>query len=123
MLKYHAAVLTGCSFVAFAGHYLQFGLLRLTALIPAIVALFVLVLIALVKHKKGNWKQLPLLVVAVFGMLTTIMCIRFLSQEFQPLRKKIIFTIMSVSAWATIIYALRVMWKKMKEDWRKRTGQ
>lgn len=47
--------------------------------------------------------------VTAFGILTSIMCIRFLPQEFQPLRKKIIFSIMSVSAWITVVYNIRLM--------------
>lgn len=108
MVKFHAFVLIVCSAIAFTGHYLQFGVARLTPWIPAAAGLVIFLLHLLFKNKKGFVRFLPLLAVLAFGILTTNMCIRFLPQEFQPLRKKIIFSVMSVSALATVSYNI---WK------------
>jgi len=109
MIKFHSFVLINCSVIGFTGHYLQFGVARLTPWIPAAAGLIIIVLHILFENKKGFLKYLPLLAVLAFGVLTTNMCIKFLPQEFQPVRKKIIFCLMSFSAWVTIICSVNAM--------------
>ncbi|MFT3909244.1 MAG: hypothetical protein QM737_07460 [Ferruginibacter sp.] len=104
MIKIHSIVLIICSVIGFTGHYYQFGVARLTPWIPATAGIIIILSDFLFKNRKSLLKYLPIIFVLAFGILTTNMCIRFLPQEFQPLRKKIIFSVMSVSAWATIIY-------------------
>ncbi len=110
-IRTHCTGLFVCSVIGFTGHWLQFGVARLTAWIPAAAGILILLCGYRFKNSSSYLKYLPLLMVAAFGTLTTIMCIRFLPQEFQPLRKKIIFSIMSVSAWATIVYSIRATCK------------
>ncbi len=116
MVKFHSLLLIACSAIAFTGHYLQFGVARLTPWIPAAAGLVILILDLVFKNKKGFVKFLPLLAVAAFGILTTNMCIRFLPQEFQPVRKKIIFSMMSISAWITIIYSSGILKAGNKQE-------
>jgi hypothetical protein len=104
MIKFHSGILVLCSMIGFTGHYIQFGVARLTPWIPAMAGLLIFLLQVLLKNKKGFLKYLPVVAVVSFGILTTIMCLRFLPQEFQPLRKKIIFSMMSISAWITAVY-------------------
>lgn len=103
----HGLVLIICSIVGFTGHYLQFGVLRITPWIPASVGLFTMLMHYLLGDKPGFRKYLPLIPVIVFGVTTTIMCLRFLPQDIQPVRKKIVFSVMSISAGLTVIRQLR----------------
>jgi len=104
MIKTHVTILVACSAIGFTGHYLQFGVARLTPWIPAGMGLLILLVNFLVKNEKGLLNYLPLILVLAFGILTTNMFIRFFPQDFQPIRKKIIFGLMSASAWITIVY-------------------
>jgi hypothetical protein len=116
MIRYHFIILVTCSCAGFAGHYIQFGVFRLTAWIPAMAGLFALVLKYALKNSKGYLKYLPLFFILLFGILTAIMCIRFLPQPFQPLRKKIIFCVMSISALVTVIHDLKYMYLTGEND-------
>ncbi len=109
MIKIHSLVLMMCSVIGFTGHYLQFGVARLTPWIPATAGLLIfLVHYSYEKNKQRQWLYACLLImILAFGILTTNMCIRFLPQAFQPLRKKIIFSVMSLSAWITIARLLK----------------
>src|SRR4051812_1895298 len=102
MIKIHSAILFTCSVIGFTGHYLQFGVLRPTPWIPASAGCCILLLEWITKDRKSALKYVPLLAIMAFGILTTNMCIRFLPQDFQPVRKKIVFTLMSLSAWVTV---------------------
>ncbi len=113
MIKVHSIILIICSAIGFTGHYYQFGVARLTPWIPATAGVIIIFSDLLFKNKKGFLKYLPIIFVLAFGILTTNMCIRFLPQEFQPLRKKIIFSVMSISAWVTIIY---FFWSRLNSD-------
>jgi len=64
-----------------------------------------------VRKENGIMKYLPIVPVFIFGIVTTIMCARFLPQEIQPVRKKIIFCLMTISAWATVGYGLKEILK------------
>lgn len=105
MIKIHSVILLVCSTIGFIGHYVQFGILRTTPWIPAIAG--VLILFLTIQQKYFYYKLLPLVIIVFFGILTTSMCIEFLPQAHQPIRKKIIFSLMSISAWATIFYEIR----------------
>ena len=111
MIKLHSGILLLCSMIGFTGHYIQFGVARLTPWIPAMAGLLIFLLHVFLKNQKGVLKYLPVIAVVSFGILTTMMCLKFLPQEFQPLRKKIIFSLMSISAWATTIHVMMLMKK------------
>jgi hypothetical protein len=109
MIKFHSVILIICSIVGFTGHYLQFGEARLTPWIPASAGILILAL-QITFNRRNDWwwlNCLSIILVIAFGVLTTNMCIRFLPEEFQPLRKKIIFSCMSVSAWITVVFFIR----------------
>lgn len=106
MLKIHSYILIICSVIAFTGHYLQFNIVRFTPWIPAIIGVIILLLNSISENHKPLKYLLPFIVLA-FGITTTIMCIRFLPQDFQPIRKKIIFSIISISAWIAIFLEIR----------------
>ena len=111
MIRFYSFMLIICSTIGFTGHYLQFGIARLTPWIPATVGILILIIHYWVKDKKGFLKYLPVIFVFVFGCITTNMCIKFLPQEFQPVRKKIIFSLMTISAWTTVTYQMWLMLK------------
>jgi intracellular septation protein A len=111
MIKTHTIVLSVCSAIGFFGYYRQFGIMRASAWIPAAAACFILFLYHLVKDRQVLLRYLPLLAVVLFGILTTNMTIRFLPQDYQPIRKKVIFTLMSASALITFLYELRLFLK------------
>jgi len=104
MIRIHAAILVTCSFIGFTGHYIQFGVARLTPWIPAVMGIIIALIHKQFRNKKHWLKFLPVILVLIFGIITTRMCVRFLPQEFQPARKKIIFCMMSISAWVTMVF-------------------
>jgi len=114
MIRTHTFVLIVCSVVSFTGHYMQFGILRLTPWIPATVGIITLVADHWLSDSKGLTRYAALVIIIVFGIITTNMCIRFLPQPFQPVRKKIVFSVMSLSAWITV--ALQMMRLFMSKD-------
>src|SRR5882724_8355611 len=91
MIRLHSLVLIVCSCIGFVGHYIQYGVARLTPWIPATIGIFIFLFSYRVRKENGIMKYLPIVPVFIFGVVTTIMCARFLPQEFQPVRKKIIF--------------------------------
>ncbi len=113
MIKIHSIILMACSTFGFVGHYIQFGIFRVTPWIPAIVGVVILILAT--KKKPFYYKFLPLILIVLFGLLTTFMCIEFLLQAHQPIRKKVIFSLMSISAWPTIFYEIRGPKKYVQE--------
>ena len=112
MIKNHGIILILCSIVGFTGHYLQFGVARITPWIPVAIGLSIILANWRFKTNSGFKRYLPLLMVVVFGILTTMMCIKFLAQDVPPLRKKLIFCLMSISAWVTVAGRLRVLLKE-----------
>ena len=104
MVKIHSVILMVCSIIGFIGHYSQFGILRATPWIPAIVGVLIFTLTT--QKKYFHYKLLPLVLIVIFGILTTCMCLEFLPQTHQPIRKKIIFSLISISAWITILYEI-----------------
>ena len=115
MIRFHAMLLILCGVISFVGHYLQFGVARITPWIPTAVGSFVLLAHFRFKNKSGLVRLLPILPVFVFGFIVTLMCIKFLPQDFQPLRKKIIFSIMSISSWITVGFGIKELLKITKE--------
>ena len=114
MLRFHSIVLIVCSSIGFIGHFIQFGIARLTPWIPAVVGLLIMFLVSRAKRRKKFLNYMPVIPALIFGVVTTIMSIRFAQQDFQPLRKKIIFSVMSASAWITVGYAIRLPLTKIK---------
>lgn len=98
-MKIHGLVLICCGIIGFTGHFLQFGVARITPWMPSAVGLFIILINYYLRNEPGFKKYLPLILAIVFGTVTTIMCFKFLPQASQPLRKKIIFIVMSGSAW------------------------
>jgi len=96
MIKIHSVILMICS---------KFGILRATPWIPALVGVSILMLKALQKYAYN--KLLPLILIVGFGLLTTSMCLEFLTEADQPIRKQIIFSIMSISSWTTLLWEIR----------------
>ena len=123
MIKFHLIILVICSIIGFTGHYLQFGVARLTPWIPAATGFFIFILHSWLRNLRCFLKYLPLFFIVVFGIITTMMCIKFLPQEFQPLRKKIIFSLMSISSWATILYSVRILLKANSEQAKRQVAE
>jgi hypothetical protein len=94
---HHAAVLILCSAVSFVGHYIQFGIARLTPWIPAAAGSVLWLIGRTGEVSRGKGRALQVITV-LFGALTAGMCVGFWPQDIQPLRKKLVFTVMSVSA-------------------------
>ena len=115
MIKLHSLVLIICSIIGVIGHYLQFDIFRITACIPATIGLFIYLTNYLLSKRENLTRHIPFLITFIFGSITTIMSIKFLPQDFQPLRKIIIFTSMSLSAWTTIIIYIRTIWVTNKK--------
>lgn len=109
MYKIHFLVLLMCSIIGFTGHYLQFGIFRITPWIPATMGLLIFLTNNLFQGKKNILRHIPFLIALIFAIITTSMCIRFMPQVFQPLRKKIIFTLMSLSGWVIIIFYAKTL--------------
>jgi hypothetical protein len=99
----HGIVLIIGTFVGFIGRYLQFNDIRFTALIPGSIGLLIIVL-ARANCARENILQVAFfLVILVFGIILTRMSIKFMFQEFQPLRKRINFPVMALSSIVSII--------------------
>ena len=60
----------------------------------------------------GFKKYIPLIMVVVFGIVTNAMCVNLFSQDLPPLRKKLIFCLMSISALVTVASRVRVLLKE-----------
>ena len=112
MVRFHAILLILCGLISFMGHYVQFGVARITPWIPTVVGSFVLLLHFRFKNRSGLVRFLPLLPVFVFGIIVTIMCFKFLPIEDQPVRKKVVFCVMTISSWATVGFGAKALLKQ-----------
>ena len=112
MVKNHGIILILCSIIGFTGHYLQFGVARITPWIPAAMGLSIILANARFKTTVGLIKFIPLIIIFVFGIITSMMCFKFLGQDAPPLRKKLIFSLMSISALVTVAERLWDLVKK-----------
>ena len=101
IIKLHGIVLVLCSLIGFVGHFLQFGVLRITPWIPASVGI-VLILLDLIPNNRVT-RYLSIFLILGFGILVTNMLFTFWGQDFQPIRKKLIFLGMSLSSWTTLL--------------------
>lgn len=115
IITYYSLILLLCSCVGFTGHYLQFGILRITPWIPAFIGILLLS-IQYMKNKYRTFKTyLSLLILFALGILVLKMNWTFLFQDWQPLRKKIIFTVMSVSSTIALISILKTQFKTHRD--------
>ncbi|RDY61462.1 hypothetical protein DX873_04680 [Flagellimonas nanhaiensis] len=101
IIRLHSIVLILCSLIGFIGHFLQFGVARITPWIPASVGM-ILMFFTLVPNKKIA-RYLSFFLIVSFGILVTNMLFTFWNQDFQPIRKKLIFLAMSLSSWVSIL--------------------
>jgi hypothetical protein len=99
----HGIVLIIGTFVGFIGRYIQFDDIRLTALIPGSIGLLIIVL-ANTNWAKENIKHISFFIVTlIFGIILTRMAIKFSFENLQPLRKKINFSVMTISSIVAIV--------------------
>lgn len=102
-VKIHSLVLMSCSLIGLFGFYFQHHLFQITALIPFTVGLFLLTLSVVDFNYKLRWVVIYITTL-VFGIILVRMSLKFIPQEFQPLRKRIYFPIMAISSILTVIY-------------------
>jgi hypothetical protein len=103
LIYFHSAVLVVCSLIGFVGFYLQYNKFQLTAFIPGSVALLLLIVAKTKWHSDKLQFIILFLVTIIFGIILTRMSIKFVAQEFQPLRKRIYFPVMALSSIATVM--------------------
>ena len=111
----HGIVLIIGTLVGFIGRYFQFNDTRFTALIPGSTGLLIIVL----ANANSERKYAPLaffLVILVFGIILTRMSLKFVFQEFQPLRKRINFPVMALSSIVSIILITKNYLQSKKKD-------
>ena len=98
----HGIVLILGTLVGFIGRYFQFNDIRFTALIPGSIGLLIIVL------SNSSWPKEDMrhfaffLVILVFGIILTRMSLKFVFQDFQPIRKRINFPVMALSSIVSI---------------------
>ena len=108
LVTFHGAVLMTCSLVGIVGYYGQHGRFQITAGIPAMAGL-ILILGArcnLWSERTRAW--LLFFLTFAFGMIVTRLAIRFIPQAFQPLRKRVYFPVMALSS---IVTSLLLLWR------------
>jgi hypothetical protein len=111
----HGTLLLLGSLVGFVGRYIQFSDLRLTALIPRSIGISIIIL-ANVKWRKEEIKQIVVfLIILIFGIILTWMALKFIFQDFQPLRKKINFPVMALSSIIAIVLMSKNYFKSRKQ--------
>ena len=97
-LQQHSYILIVCSLIGFLGHYYQFKVWRITPWIPATIGSG---LLFIDRNKYWLNARIPIFKYGIalgFGLIVTAMWVVFLPQEFQPIRKKIVFGVMSLSS-------------------------
>src|SRR5262245_45198818 len=103
IIRIHATILILCSLTGFFGFYFHNHFFQPTAVIPAVVGINMLLLSGVLCNNPKVRRALGLLVIIVFGIIVTRMAIEFVSQSFQPLRKRIYFPVMALSSIITIV--------------------
>jgi len=89
----HGIVLILGTLIGFIGRYIQFNDIRVTALIPGSTGLLIIV-VANSNWPKENIRHIVFfLVILVFGIILTRMSLKFVFQDFQPIRKRINFPV------------------------------
>jgi hypothetical protein len=101
IVQFYSGILILCSSIGFVGHFLQFGVWRITPWIPASIGILILLLTRL-KYQKAAY-NLIILTILGFGGLVTNMCLKFWGQGFQPIRKLLIFSMMAFSSWISLL--------------------
>lgn len=107
LVRLHASVLIICSMIGLFGYYFQYGFFQVTACIPATVGMVLMIICSM---QFGNAKvkyAILFLVTLAFGIMLTRMSVKFIPQEFQPLRKRIYFPVMALSSIAAVIIMIR----------------
>ena len=89
----HAIILIIGTLVGFIGRYFQFNDIRFTALIPGSIGLLIIVLSNSSWPKEDMRHIASFLVILVFGIILTRMSLKFVFQDFQPIRKRINFPV------------------------------
>jgi len=107
LVTLHAAVLLCSSLIGSVGYYLQYSRFQITACIPGAVdiALLVLSRVCLTSERLRAW--LLLAITLAFGLVVTRLALRFLPEDFQPLRKRIYFPVMALSSVLTSVALAR----------------
>lgn len=107
LVRLHASVLIVCSMIGLFGYYFQYGFFQVTACIPATVGM-VLMIICSMQFSNPRVKYAILFVLTLaFGIMLTRMSIKFIPQQFQPLRKRIYFPAMAVSSIIAVVVMIR----------------
>ena len=103
----NAIILIIGTLVGFIGRYFQFNDIRFTAVIPGSIGLLIIVL-SYSGWPKENMRHITFfLVILVFGIILTRMSLKFVLQDFQPLRKRINFPVMALSSIASIFLMIK----------------
>lgn len=108
----HAGVLIGSSAIGLAGYYRQHHVFQITACIPAAVGALLLLLAHLPLRRERLRAWLLLLLSFGFGLVVTRLALRFVAQDFQPLRKRLYFPAMALSSLLTCLLLARALWRK-----------
>jgi hypothetical protein len=112
----HGIVLILGTLVGFIGRYVQFNDIRVTALIPGSTGLLIIVLV------NSNWPKENIrhiaffLVILVFGIILTSMSLKFVFQDFQPIRKRINFPVMALSSIVSISLIIKNFLKSKEHN-------
>jgi len=106
-IRLHGYVLIICSMIGGLGYYLQYNYFQITSCIPATIG-GVLLLITTLNFKNKHIQFILLfLVTLVFGIILTRMSVKFIPQQFQPMRKRVYFPVMALSSIITVIIMVR----------------
>src|SRR5882724_3947401 len=103
----HGIVLLIGTFVGFTGRYIQFHDIRLTALIPGSFGLLIIVLATTNWARDEVRNAACFVVILVFGIILTRMSLKFVFQDFQPLRKRINFPAMAISSITALVLLVK----------------
>jgi uncharacterized membrane protein YfcA len=105
--RVHAAVLICSSLIGIVGYYRQHGVFQVTACIPATAGLVLILLTTLDFTSERTRAWLLFGVAFVFGLIVTRLALRFVFQDFQPLRKRLYFPAMTLSSIVSCAVLLR----------------
>ncbi|MBG6133313.1 hypothetical protein IWQ47_004760 [Aquimarina sp. EL_43] len=114
IINIYSIILILCSVISFIGHYFQFQVIRITPWIPTSIGLFLLFINTLKTKNTKVIHQFSICIILGFGILVTSMCFFFLPEESQPIRKKIIFLIMSLSSWVSLNFLTPIKFFRKK---------
>jgi len=107
IIRLHSCVLIVCSTIGGLGYYLQFNYFQITSCIPATIGCVLLLITMLNFKNKGVQFMLLFLVTLVFGIILTRMSVKFIPQQFQPMRKRVYFPVMALSSIITVTVMAR----------------